>query len=439
MSEAYAVAPGTGWAMHAFMAELFPIPRSITGDGLRATLRRVAASLPALELREVPTGTPALDWTVPREWNVREAWIADGAGRRVVDLHEHALHVVGYSTPVRARMSLAELRPHLHTLPDRPELIPYRTSYYRESWGFCLRHRTLEAMEATPDAEWEVCIDATLEPGHLTYGELYLPPTEGGEDPGDILFSCHCCHPAMANDNLSGLAVATWAARALAGVPRRHGMRFLFIPGTIGSLTWLGRSPEAVRRVRHGLVLSCLGDAGLPTYKRSRRGDRPVDRAAAHVVGAERVVPFVPYGYDERQYCSPGFDLAVGCLTRSANGTFPEYHTSADDLAFVRPDALEDSLGRVLSIVRILERDRRCLNLQPHGEPQLGRRGLYGNVGGSMPAEFEMALLWVLSFSDGEHTLLDIADRAGLGFPVMEAAAAALERHGLLGPAASSR
>lgn len=432
MSDGYAVTPGAGDAMRAFMAELFPICRSITGEGLRTTLGRVASLLPALELREVATGTPVLDWTVPREWNVREAWIADSTGRRVVDFREHALHLLSYSVPVRARMTLEELRPHLHTLPDRPDLIPYRTSYYREAWGFCLQHRTLEAMEASPGEAYEVCIDATLEPGHLTYGELYLPPTVAGDDPGDVLFSCHCCHPAMANDNLSGLAVVTWLASALQRVPRRHGMRFLFIPGTIGSLTWLAQAPEAVRRVRHGLVLSCLGDAGLPTYKRSRRGDAPIDRAAMHVVGSERTRPFVPYGYDERQYCSPGFDLAVGCLTRTPNGAFPEYHTSADDLAFVRPEALEDSLARALAIVEIVERDAAWINLSPKGEPQLGRRGLYSNLGGSTPPGFEMALLWVLNQSDGTTTTLDIAERSGMPFRLVARAAVALADVGLL-------
>ncbi len=338
-------------------------------------------------------------------------------------------------------MKLAELRPHLHTLPEAPDRIPYRTSYYSESWGFCLRQKTLEAMEAAPDAEWDVCIDATLAPGHLTYGEVYLPPSEPSDDPGDILFSCHCCHPSLANDNLSGIAVAVWLAQQLAGVPRRHGMRFLFIPGTIGSLTWLSRAPESVARVRHGLVLSCLGDPGPSTYKRSRLGNRMVDRAAALVLraaGEHTLLDFVPYGYDERQYCSPGFDLAVGCLTRTPNGRYPEYHTSADDVDFVRPEALADSLGKALAIVQVLERDRAYLNLSPRGEPQLGRRGLYGNQGGTSPPGFEMALLWVLSYSDGNHTLLDIADRSGVEFTLLDRAARALVEHELLRPVAKA-
>jgi len=435
MTDRWAPAPECGTEMHEFMTELFPICRSITGEGIRRTLHRIGELVP-LVVHEVPTGTPVLDWTVPEEWNISDAWIADASGRRLVDFAENTLHVVSYSTPIRTRMSLAELRPHLHTLPDRPDWIPYRTSYYSASWGFCIRHRTLEAMGALdPGAEYDVCIDSTLEPGHLTYGELYLPPTEPSDGEADILFSCHSCHPSLANDNLSGVAVAVWLAGHLADLPRHHGMRFLFIPGTIGSLTWLARNDGAVSRVRYGLVLSCLGDPGRSTYKRSRRGDTLVDRAAAHVLrhfGDNEIIDFVPYGYDERQYCSPGFDLAVGCLTRTPNGRYPEYHTSADDMDFVRPDALQDSLHKVLEIVRVLEGDGTYMNLSPRGEPQLGRRGLYDNVGGRTPPGFEMALLWVLNLSDGEHSLLDIAERSGIAFPVVERAAEALVQHDLL-------
>jgi aminopeptidase-like protein len=430
MTAPYRPEPGSGAAMHALIKELYPICRSITGEGLRATLRRLQQLVP-LELHEVPSGTQVLDWTVPKEWNIRDAWVANARGERVIDFRRHNLHVMSYSVPVRRRMTLAELRPHLHTLPEHPDWIPYRTSYYAEAWGFCLSHRALEAL---PEGEYEVYIDATLEPGHLTYGELFLPGTTTDE----ILFSCHSCHPSLANDNLAGTAVAVWLARHLAAMPRRHGMRLLFIPGTIGSITWLARNPEATARVRHGLVLSCLGDPGRSTYKRSRRGNALVDRAAAHVLregGDHELLDFVPYGYDERQYCSPGFDLPVGCLTRTPNGRFPEYHTSADDLDFVRPDALEDSLAKVLATIEILEHDGAYLNLSPKCEPQLGRRGLYQNTGGTSPPGFEMALLWVLNYSDSRHTLLDIADRAGMPFGLVRQAASALRGAGLLASA----
>jgi aminopeptidase-like protein len=413
--------------MHALIRDLFPICRSITGDGFRASLRRLSQVVP-IDVSEVPTGTKVLDWTVPKEWNVRDAWIADASGRRIVDFRASNLHVVSYSTPVRARMTLAELRPRLHTLPAQPDLIPYRTTYYSEDWGFCLSQRVLDAL---PEGEYDVCIDSTLAPGNLSYGECVLRGTTTDE----VLISVHSCHPSLANDNLSGMAVAAFLARCLSAEPRRHTFRFLFIPGTIGSITWLALHESEVRRIRHGLVLSCLGDSGHSTYKRSRRGDALVDRAAGHVLGragTHSLLDFVPYGYDERQYCSPGFDLPVGCLTRTPNGRFPEYHTSADDLNFVTADALEDSLTKALAIIEILEHDCVYQNLNPKGEPQLGRRGLYKNTGGGSPALFEMALLWVLNFSDGRHSLLQIADRAALPFTTICCAADALRDTGLL-------
>ena len=420
----------TGDEMHALMAELFPICRSITGNGLRETLRHVAARIP-LDLTEVPSGTRVLDWTVPNEWNVRDAWIEGPGGERIVDFHACNLHLMSYSTPVRRRMTLAELRPHLHTLPDQPDWIPYRTSYYEENWGFCLRHRVFETLL---DGEYEVRIDTTLEPGSLTYGECIVP----GDGTDEVLISTHCCHPSLANDNLSGIAVAVGLARHVLALPRRrYTYRFLFIPGTIGAIAWLARNDgAATTRIRHGLVLTGLGDRGPLTYKRSRQGNAVIDHAAAHVVGqadrAGTVRDFSPYGYDERQYCSPGFDLPVGRLSRTPHGEYPEYHTSADDLAFVRPERLADSLSTLAEIVEILEHDARYVNTHPKGEPQLGRRGLYGGVGGARLPGYEMALLWVLNGSDGRLSLLDIAERAGLPFQVIQQAAAHLLEHGLL-------
>jgi aminopeptidase-like protein len=423
------VSSGVGAEMHALLTELFPICRSLTGDGFRASLRRLGEIIP-ISLTEVPTGTQVFDWTVPREWNIREAWIADASGKHVVDFANSNLHIVHYSVPFRGRLSLAELRPHLHTLPEQPDLIPYRTSYYAESWGFCLTHRQLESL---PDGEYDVCIDATLEPGNLTYGECVLP----GAIADEILISAHSCHPSMANDNLSGMVIATQLARHLASVDRRHTVRFLFIPGTIGSITWLAAHLSQTKRIKHGLVLACLGDPGQSTYKRSRRGNAMVDRAAEHVLrhaGPYEAIDFSPYGYDERQYCSPGFDLAVGCLTRTRHGKFPEYHTSADNPSFVRPDKLLDSFEKVVRIVEVLEGNQAYVNLNPYCEPQLGRRGLYQATRGTELPGFEMALLWVLNQSDGGHTLLEIAERAEMPFSVIRAAATALERAELLRP-----
>ena len=313
------------------MRELFPICRSITGDGLRQSLAKVGELLP-LTIHEVATGTEAFDWTVPKEWNIRDAYIKDAAGRRVVDFQQCNLHVVNYSAPVNTRMPLKELRPHLHVLEERPEWIPYRTSYYAESWGFCLSQRQLEGLS---DGEYEVVIDSSLQDGALSYGECVLP----GQIDDEFLISVHICHPSLANDNLSGVAVATAVARVLASTSHRYTYRFLFLPGTIGPITWLSRNQAAVERVKHGLVLACVGDRGGINYKRSRRLSADIDRAVEHVLRSKgapfEVRDFSPYGYDERQYCSPGFNLPVGSFRRTPHGEYPEYHTSADNLEFV--------------------------------------------------------------------------------------------------------
>jgi aminopeptidase-like protein len=358
--------------------------------------------------------------------------VKDAAGRRVIDFRASNLHVVGYSAPVHARLSLAELRPRLHSLPDKPDWIPYRNSYYQENWGFCLAHRQLQALA---EGEYEVCIDSTLADGSLTYGEATLPGTEADE----VLVSCHVDHPSLANDNVSGISVAAHLAAYLASVPHRFTYRILFLPVTIGAITWLARNEGDLGRIRHGLVLSLLGDPGKITYKRSRRGDAPVDRAAAHVLkhsgAAHEIQDFIPYGYDERQFCSPGFDLPVGCLMRTPHGQYPEYHTSGDDLDFIKPESLEDSLEKCLAILDVLEKDARFLNLNPKGEPQLGRRGLYRAMADRRGNSFsEMAVLWVLNQSDGGRSLLDIAERSGLSFAAVHTAAAALREHGLLQP-----
>jgi aminopeptidase-like protein len=420
-----------GIEMHALASELFAICRSITGPGLRETLDVLGRHLP-LERRRISTGTPVFDWTIPREWSIREAWIQGPDGERVVDFSNSNLHVVNYSVPVHRRLSLEELRPHLHSLPDRPHWIPYRTSYYDETWGFCLAHESLEGM---PEGEYEVFIDSTLENGHLDYAELLLP----GESQDEFLFSCHACHPSLANDNLSSLVVATFLGSLLQGAQHRYTYRFLFIPGTIGAITWLARNEDCAARVRHGLVLATLGDPGPFTYKRSRRGDSAIDRVVEFVLreGCSKweTRPFTPYGYDERQYCSPGFDLPVGRLTRTPNAEYPEYHTSADDLSLIRPEALADSLATCLRIVEVVEGDRTFLNTQPKCEPQLGRRGLYGALGGLPdPKPRSLAMLWILNLSDGAHSLLDIAERAGMSFDLIRDTALLLEANDLLRP-----
>ena len=416
--------------MHALIARLYPICRSITGDGVRETLRILGEQIP-IAVREVPTGTQVFDWTVPREWNIRDAWIKNSTGQKLIDFRTLNLHVVSYSSPIHRRMPLAELRAHLFTVPGHPDWVPYRTSYYEEDWGFCLSEAQLS--QFADEQEYEVLIDSSLKNGHLTYGEFCLP----GEEEAEVLISSHLCHPSLADDNLSGLAVAVALAQHLAGTPRRYSYRFLFIPGTIGSITWLAQNEETLSRIRHGLVLTCVGDASDLTYKRSRSGDAEIDRTFAHVLKhcgePHSVIDFSPYGYDERQYCSPGINLPVGCLRRARHGEFPEYHTSADNLAFIRADALADSLAKCVAVIDILEGNRIYLNRKPKGEPQLGKRGLYGGTT-PMAKDRELALLWVLNLSDGRHSLLDIAERANLPFAAIKHAAAALATTDLLAP-----
>ncbi|MGA2593128.1 MAG: DUF4910 domain-containing protein [Bryobacteraceae bacterium] len=417
-----------GEELHSFAAALYPICRSITGDGIRRTLALIQDRIP-LEISEVPTGTHVFDWIVPKEWNIQDAYIKLPGGSRLVDFQQCNLHVMNYSVPVHAVMPLSELRPHLFTIPDHPDWIPYRTSYYERNWGFCLSHNRMSQL---PDGEYEVCIDSTLEDGRLTYGECYLR----GRLTDEILISCHACHPSLANDNLSGLAVATFLGQLLSQRDLRYSYRFLFVPGTIGAIAWLARNRETAGRIRHGLVLTCIGDAGGFHYKKSRRGNAEIDRAAAHVLHqcgeSYEILEFSPYGYDERQYCSPGFNLPVGCLMRSVWGTFPEYHTSADNLEFISPLPLSGSLRTCAAILDVLENNRRYRNLNPYCEPQLGRRNLYRSTGGDAIASEISARLWVLNLSDGEHSLLDIAERSGIPFQAIAEAADLLCRNGLL-------
>lgn len=424
---------GYGQAMHQLMTDLYPICRSITGDGVRQSLQLLQQQIP-LTIHEVPTGTPVLDWTVPKEWNIRDAYVKNARGEKVIDFRQSNLHILNYSTPLARRMPLSELKQHLFSLPDQPQSIPYRTAYYRETWGFCLAHETLLALE---EGEYEVYIDTTLADGHLTYGELILP----GASEETVLISCHCCHPALGNDNLSGMVLSTYLAKTLieqrSARQQRYTYRFLFIPGTIGSITWLALHEAEAQQIKHGLVVACVGDEGTLTYKKSRRGDAEIDRAVIHYLTHRQqpytVLDFSPFGYDERQYCSPGFNLPVGSLTRTPHGRFAQYHTSEDNLTFVTAAALGDSLAAYRGVLTLLEENGTYLNLSPKGEPQLGRRGLYSAFGGKQETKAsELAMLWVLNFSDGHHSLLDIAEKSGYAFALIAEVAHILETHGLL-------
>ncbi|HVW69541.1 MAG TPA: DUF4910 domain-containing protein [Steroidobacteraceae bacterium] len=424
-----------GQQLYDFASQLYPICRSITGNGVRETLRLVGARVP-LRVHEVPSGSKVFDWEVPLEWNIEDAYIAAPDGRRVVDFRAHNLHIVSYSEPTSTALSLDELMLHLHSIPEHPDWIPYRTSYYRRSWGFCLSDNERRRLDS---GKYAVRINSSLQRGSLTYGEAVIP----GSSRDEFIFFTHVCHPSLANDNTSGIAIATALAQWIAGEPHRYTYRFVFAPGTIGSLCWLKRNEARLDRIRHGLVLALLGDPGPLTYKMSRRESADIDVAAAYVLptidSQAQVIPFAPYGYDERQLCSPGFDLPVGRLTRSVNGGYPQYHSSADDLSLIAPDFLQRSYEACQRIVSVVEGNGQFVNLSPKGEPLLGKRGLYGSVGGRSPAQREHALLWVLNQSDGSRSLLDIARRSGIGFDAIREAATALEAAGLLDAAGRRR
>lgn len=412
-----------GQEIYSLIVRLFPICRSITGNGIRQTLKIIKEHIP-LEIHEVPSGTQVFDWTVPKEWNISDAYVKNSKGEKVIDFHKSNLHVLNYSIQVHKTISLKELKEHLFTLPEHPDWIPYKTSYYKENWGFCLSHNQFLSLENT---DYEVLIDSRLADGYLTYGEFFIP----GESNEEILISVHVCHPSLANDNLSGVCTSVFLAKHLDGSKPRYSYRFLFIPGTIGAVTWLCLNEASVNRIKHGLVLTGVGDSGRLTYKKSRRGDTEIDRAVIHLLKHSgndyRIIDFDPYGYDERQYCSPGFNLPVGRLSRTPYGEYPEYHTSEDNLDFVQPEFLRDSFNKVLAIINLLENNRTYQSTNPKCEPQLGKRNLYGSIG-----KKELSMLWVLNLSDGYHTLLDISERSGLKFELIDAASKILKEKGLL-------
>jgi aminopeptidase-like protein len=405
--------------MYRLIEELYPICRSITGNGVRQTLDRIGRIVP-LEIHEVPTGTEVFDWTVPREWNIEAAFIEDRHGNRLVDFRDHSLHVVSYSVPVDRVCEWDELEQHLHTLPEHPDWIPYRTSYYKENWGFCLPHRDLDRFKAGP---FRVVIRSSLTAGSLTYGETVVRGTTSRE----VLFFNHVCHPSLCNDNLSGNAVMAELARRLQRRRPRLTYRFVWAPVTIGAITWLSRNEADLSRIQAGLVGVLLGDAGPFHYKRTRSGTAEIDRVVEFVLSElqpdAKLLDFSPYGYDERQFGSPGIDLPVGRLTRTPNGAYEEYHSSADNLDFVQPEHLTESLNVLERIVEVLEGNVYYQNTHPKCEPQLGKRGLYGSTGGTQPKQREHAMLWVLSMSNTKHSLLEISARSGIGFDIVRAAA----------------
>jgi len=402
--------------IEAYFDRLWPITRSLTGDGNRETLK-ILSELVELEVHEVPSGTQCFDWTIPPEWNIKDAWIKDENGNKIVDFAKNNLHILGYSVPIHAKMTLSELMPNLYSLPDYPEVIPYLTSYYKERWGFCLSHNELMKIE---DGIYEVYIDSDLNPkGNLTYGEAIIKGTSDKE----VLFSTYICHPSLANNELSGPLVTAYIYRALKSITNlKYTYRFLFIPETIGSIMYLSKNGSHLKdKLIAGYTVTCIGDSGNFTYKRSRRGNSLADRAAELVLKqTERdyiVKDFFPSGSDERQYCSPGFNLPVGSLMRTMYGVYKEYHTSADNKSFISFEAMQKSIEKYLEIVKIIEMNDYYVNNQPYCEPQLGKRGLYPTLGSQKTHKlFVEALMWFLNYSDGEHDLIEIIEKSGLPY-----------------------
>ena len=447
--------PEIGKNMHELMIELFPICRSITGNGVRQSLQILQNHI-SLDISEIPSGTKVFDWTIPREWNINDAYIKNSKGEKIIDFKKSNLHVLNYSTPIRIKLSLQELLPHLHSLPDQPNVIPYRTSYYKENWGFCITHNQLINLQ---DDEYEVVIDSTLENGSLTYAEFFIQ----GESNDEVLFSCYTCHPSMCNDNLSGVVLFTFLAKHLKNLSLKYSYRFLFIPETIGAITWLSQNESNLKKIKHGLVAYCVGDSGNSSYKKSRQGNAEIDQIVMEVLkdtGEEhKVVDFFPTGSDERQFCSPGFNLPVGALVRTFAPEFSEYHTSADNTEFVKAQYLGDTLSKYVKVITKLEEnfgkfkpndkeklgksikeknDRIFLNLNPKCEPQLGKRKLYHDIGSQIPSQGgkkiinQFALLWVLNYSDGFHYLSDIVKLSGYDLIDIENSADALVKSHLL-------
>lgn len=425
-----------GQQMHDLAARLYPMHRAITGQGVRDTFEEIAKHIP-LNVHEVPTGTPVLDWHVPHEWNLHDAFIADAnTGTRLIDVADSTLHIVNYSRAVNQQMSWQELLPHLWTVPEFEDRIPYRTGYFRDTWGFCLSEIQKKSL-ADPSRSYHVVIDSQSSDGALSYAECQIQ----GQSERVVLLYTHCCHPSLANDNLSGIVVATFLAQALQSRSLKHTYRIVMAPATIGAITWLAQNESSLATIDYGLVLSLLGDAGNLTYKRSRRGSSPIDRIAERIVHdtGGSVRNFSPNGYDERQFCSPGFDLPMGCLMRTPPGEFNEYHTSADNLEFVKPKYLQHSLSSLLQIIDEIEDNIIPVNLRPQGEPRLGEYGLYKAFGeDGHTAELQSAVMWLLNQADGITDLDSIATRSGLSVARIRQALGVLCQHGLMAESTDS-
>tara|TARA_B100000029_G_scaffold379429_1_gene374239 strand:- start:255 stop:1634 length:1380 start_codon:yes stop_codon:yes gene_type:complete len=438
--------------LFSLMQDLFPICRSITGNGVRKTLKILKKEID-LKIVNVPSGTKVFDWKVPFEWNIKDAYVKNSKGERVIDFKKSNLHILNYSTPIKKTISNKNLKKHLHTLPEKPNSIPYVTSYYKKNWGFCVAHDTLKSFD---EDHYFVHIDSTLKPGSLTYGEFFIK----GQTKNEILISTYICHPSLCNDNLSGIVVTTILAKLLSKIDTYFSYRFLFIPETIGAITWLSKNQKNLSQIKSGLVVTCVGGNGGFTYKKTRDNDSEIDKISIDVLKHTRkrfeTRDFFPYGSDERQYSSPGIDLPIGVLMRTPYYEFKEYHTADDNLDSIKKFALNDSLIMLLKIILQIEKKKPSFNrkqknetsklksevyqnLNPYCEPQLGRRKLYRNISKSRLVDkknsenmLELSICWILNFSDGLHSLKEISQKSNLPLKLLRKTAKLLIEKKLL-------
>ena len=438
--------------LFSLMQELFPICRSITGNGVRKTLKILKKEID-LKIVNVPSGTKVFDWKIPYEWNIKDAYVKNSKGERVIDFKKSNLHILNYSTPIKKTISNKNLKKHLHTLPEKPNSIPYVTSYYKKNWGFCVAHDTLKSFD---EDRYFVYIDSTLKPGSLTYGEFFIK----GQTKNEILISTYICHPSLCNDNLSGIVVTTILAKLLSKIDTYFSYRFLFIPETIGAITWLSKNQKNLSQIKSGLVVTCVGGNGGFTYKKTRDNDSEIDKISIDVLKHTRkkfeTRDFFPYGSDERQYSSPGIDLPIGVLMRTPYYEFKEYHTADDNLDSIKKFALNDSFIMLLNIILQIEKKKPSFNrnqknetsklkseiyqnLNPYCEPQLGRRKLYRNISKSRLVDkknsenmVELSICWILNFSDGLHSLKEISEKSNLPLKLLRKTAKLLIEKKLL-------
>lgn len=419
-----------GKKIHELATKLFPINRSLTGNGVRKTLSILKEICPTMTIHEVPSGTQVFDWTIPNEWNISDAYIIAPNGERIVDFKNNNLHVVGYSKPVNIELNLEELNKHLYSLPDQPNAIPYVTSYYKENWGFCLTDSQKRSLKP---GNYKVVIDAKLEPGFLTYGEIIIP----GETNEEIFLSTYVCHPSMANNELSGPCVAIHLAEWIHSIPKRkYTYRFVFIPETIGSITYLSKNLEHLKTfVKAGFNISCVGDDRSYSYLPSKKGNTVSDEVAKHVLKWTDK-NFISYswrerGSDERQYCAPGVDLPIASIMRTKYAKYPEYHTSLDDLNFVTPEGLEGGFNALKRALEVLEKN--CYpQMTVLGEPQLGKRGLYPDLSIKNNTHLIRLMMDFTTYSDGTTTLLEIAERCDVPIWELYTLVEQLHQHGLI-------